>query len=207
VLESPFNGQVILLTGIPAVGKSTVANEVARRVRRLTVVHFGTLIQGSIRNLLRKRVKEYQLRGGVSTFVTPEVLDEARQDLINVLWAKRKEMHVLLDSHAVSRVAYGFRSTPDAPGYLQNLDLDLVIQLYAAPNVVEQRRQRHPDGRPSSVENDMTRYEFLQAAVSTFYAATSSCPLCFVDASGRLKDVVARVIESIAEIGIKHWRT
>ena len=180
VQRSSFQGRVILLTGVPAVGKSTVAKEVARRVRRLTVVHFGTLILASIKSLLRKRVQEYQLRSSVSTLVTPKVLEAARQDLVKMLRVKRREEHILIDSHAVSSAAYGFRSTPDAPGYLQRLDLDLVIQLYAQPGTIDQRRRRHPTGRPSLVEEDVLRYELLQAAVSTFYAATSSCPLCYV---------------------------
>lgn len=198
-----FRGEVILLTGVPAVGKSTVADALAERVRRLSVVHFGDIIRGVVARVQGRRVGEDQLRRSTSAIVTPSILEQSRRELIRVLRRKRTQHHILIDSHAVSRVPYGFRSTPDSPRYVRMMGLGLIVHLFASPADISSRRRGDPAGRPALSAGDPVRYEFLQAAVSTYYAAESTCSVCLVDASGSVNSVVARVLGCLEEIGVR----
>lgn len=184
-------------------GKTSIGSALGRELDSIDTIHFGEVILSVVAERLGRRAQHSDLRAEPNRLVGPEILELARARLLELVTAGRRSRHIVIESHAVSPVRTGARSTPDDPEYVRALGLDLVVQLYADPGVIEARRKEYPDGRPGLSVEDMWRLEVAQTAVSTFYAATSRCPLCLVDASASPEVVTDAVLEVLETVGVQ----
>lgn len=176
---------IVLITGVPGVGKTTLCERLAQEApATFRHIAFGRLILEAIGD---ESLTEVDLRRNVTGRVTERALDQATQAL-------RKRLHevgsdgesppiALLDSHAVSQDSYGFISTPDGPGYFEQVRYDAIVHLYGKPSEILQRSDPEQTGRFAATEADLERHDSILSGVTNLYAHASSAPAYFVDSS------------------------
>jgi adenylate kinase len=193
-----IEGKVIMLTGAAGTGKSTLAEECANQIRPLRKVDFGHLL------LERKRGHGYpnltydELRSKSSEIVTPEDVRATDAALIDSLPDLRTSTHVLIDSHAVNREAFGYRITHYSFDALRRIAFNAIIVTYCDPDVWMERRARNPQGRPELSRFEVQHYMALQETVGVDYAIMCGCPCYLLDTTTHgppeLADNVRRII-------------
>lgn len=184
---------ITLLTGVPGVGKSTVAAGVCALDSTATVLSFGRILFDLTRRQRAFELTYEQFRQRSWEFVNSRLIEEATSEARNRIRTAGRR-HVIVDSHAVSIEPYGFRSTPDSPKLLEQFSYNTIVQLHASPEVVFERHGAElTSGRLYRTVDDVATAAVLQFAASTYYAGMTGCPLHVVDASPEVEKVVNSV--------------
>lgn len=141
---------VIYLTGAPATGKSTTASELRSRYQELRTFAWGEEARAHVSRRTGRDISLEEFRASPASLLTPEdvrVLDERL-----IVWTSecRKTAPVLIDTHAVTREVYGFRTTPFSDDQWKRLRVTHMFALYASPRVVQLRLEGDPAGRLAS---------------------------------------------------------
>lgn len=173
--------ETILITGAAATGKSTLARALAKRE------HYSVFEYGE--ELRRRAEAKYpglthaDTRSQPEIFISPENIsgtDEALQQFISTY---RTISHVIIDSHAVSKEKYGFRSEPFGPGQLQRACFSRIIFLHCDPEVIMARTNSYPDGRPTLNIREAELYQNFQCSVAINYSTILGIPIHFLDSA------------------------
>jgi len=195
-------GKVILLTGAPGTGKSTLRNALAGRIAGLEHFDYGQL-------LLRRKQEEgsnlsyEQLRKQSATIISP--FDVATTDdwVIGEIDRLREKSHILIDSHALTRESYGFRSIPFSRLQLENLRLDGIISLRCDPDVLIARTQLDPGGRREMTTELAREIQTLQESLGLTYAVLCACPAYVIDATNaNAEEVVNIAMQILNQVGV-----
>jgi adenylate kinase len=189
--------KVVLLTGVPGVGKSFVAAELERLFEPLTVIGFSSIIQDQRPDQPSIR----SLRTDPDRYARSEDIDSATTELARRLEELRSNSNVLIDSHAVARTAYGFRITPDSVQTLQMLQLDAVLVLHDSPAAVIERTTADAQGRRPSSPDDVAHHASLQDSVSVAYGISSPCPVFVVNRGSNLDNDVQSIASILLSVG------
>jgi adenylate kinase len=195
-------GKVVLLTGAPGVGKSTLRSALSRQVPGLQAFDYGKLL---LERKAAEGVKvEYQeLREKSSGLITPADVGSVDDWVIERISELRQHSDVVLDSHALTAETYGLRAVPFSAGQLQKLKLDAVLVLRSDPAVLLRRAQQKPDGRRDVPEDLMRELQILQESVGISYAIACGCPIFFIDTTHRGQEEVAEVAMAVlATVGV-----
>lgn len=146
ILMGGIVGKVILLTGAPGTGKTTLRHALAQCVSGLRAFDYGQLLlnrkQGEGISLTYE-----QLRQESATVIRPEDVASTDDWVVAEIARLRLATHVIIDSHALTRETYGFRAIPFSQRHLQDLKLDAVLILRCDPDVLIARVARDPQGR------------------------------------------------------------
>jgi len=105
--------------------------------------------------------------------------------------------HLLIDSHPVTKEAFGFRVTPFTLKRLLDLKIDHFICLYADPDVLAERIQKDPQGRPLPTKFELSVHVELQACVVSMYSILTGQPCHLVDSgigAAQLMQRIQRII-------------
>ena len=190
---------ITLLTGVPGVGKSTVAAGICASDPGASVLNFGRVLFHLARSRGASGLTYETFRQRSWEFVDSALIEAATSEAHDRISAANRLEHVLVDSHAVSTEAYGFRSTPDTPRLLELFSYDLIVQLHAAPEVILERHEASNNtGRLYRTVSDVATATALQFATSTYYAGITGCTLHVVDASPGVEQVVATVLSLLS---------
>ena len=195
-------GKVVLLTGVPAVGKTTLARYARERIAHLHVVTFGEMIFEA-RQREEPTITYQEMRASPTKQAAGDSIAEATELLIERAGELRRTSNVLIDSHAVAKDDYGFRITPDSEAVLKRLMLDAVIVLHARPDTVLARMQSSPAGRRIVTPRQLATHEALQDAVAVAYAVASGCPVYVLEASSELDESLASLLRVFTAIGME----
>lgn len=160
-----MTGKVILLTGVPASGKSTVARMLTELGGHVEVVEFGEIVFGLAQHKNRSLSYE-QLRSSPGLFADAELIRQAARLLLLRVRKAEQSRSIVIVSHAVAREEYGFRITPDSHDYLKSLRLDAIIVLHAEHSAVVERINQKPEGRRRVDIQEVVTHEALQDAVA-----------------------------------------
>ena len=197
-------GKVVMLTGAAGTGKSTLAVECAAHIRPLYKVDFGQFLLEAKRKQGYPELTYDQLRTLSADIITPEDVRAADNAFIESLPALRARTHVLIDSHAVTREAFGYRITHYAFDDLRRISFDAIIITYCNPDVWLERRARNPQGRPELSPFEVQHHMALQEAVGLNYAIACGCPCYVLDTTSQnpamLTDRVREIIRSIGGV-------
>ncbi|MBZ5671050.1 MAG: AAA family ATPase [Acidobacteriia bacterium] len=186
-----------MLTGAPGTGKSTLAGLIQQIVKPLQTVDYGQLLLERLEQRTGSRISYSQLRKLSSDVVSHKDVEKLDADLISELGRLRRRTNVVIDSHAVTRERFGYRITPYSGDQLRKLRLDAVVCLHCDPEVLVNRVQANPGGRPSVSPEEARHHQFLQEAVALVYAIGCGCPLFIVDNTRRSADEVAHEFISV----------
>ncbi len=187
---------VVYLTGAPAAGKSTLGAALRERVPSLEVFEYGARLTAHVRTKADHTIEQSNLRARSADMIRPEDVAEVDRHLIDFVAGARVRAPVLIDSHAVTREAYGFRAIPYSLRDFERLSPTHIWVLYTPPEVAVERISSLPDGRRSVTEWEAGFHTALQASVAATYAMHLGVPLHVID--GTAPDVVDRCERWIA---------
>ncbi len=188
--EASHAAPVLYLTGAPGTGKTTTARLLQSQTG-MRVFSYGSELSRRLRDRVANQA---ELRRQSSTVISATLVAEMDGALVQVAHeAASTGQGLIVDSHAVTKEAYGFRCIPYTPTRLQALEYTHLVCLYASATEVAQRIQRQPEGRRLPSQSELEMHNELQRALVLVYAHTSGVPSYFVDAAGGPEDVVQRV--------------
>jgi adenylate kinase len=159
---------VIYLTGPPAVGKSTLCERLVARVPDLEVLHYSRLL----RDYLAEKdspATEDGIRMASAAIITPQIVREVDDLLIERVRALRTERPIIIDSHAVTKEQYGYRITPFALAKFRELEPTHVCLLYADSETIMNRISENAQGRPEVSSFEAEFHLYLQSQVAVMY--------------------------------------
>src|SRR5579884_2111149 len=138
--------KVLLLTGVPAVGKTTLAKKVEEAISPIHTISFGEMILEVRRHDAPGSTYE-ELRRNPTREANIDLIGRATAFLIERISQLRSSTNVLIDSHAVAKDEYGFRITPDSQSTLQQFNWDAIVILHAKHEDVAARINLRATGR------------------------------------------------------------
>lgn len=191
-------GKVIYLTGSPATGKSTLCKNLEATVPRLLSYSYSKLLRDYVNERREKNIDEEDIRKNSSKIITKADVEAVDKWLIKDVQTKRDKAHVVIDSHAVTKESYGFRTISFGIEQLAQLNPDVIVCLYVSPMETKRRIVANPAGRPLPSEFEIALHVELQAALAAQYAFQLGKPCYLLDSStdqDELKDSFCRVSE------------
>jgi adenylate kinase len=175
---------MILVTGIPGVGKSSLSVECANNSAHMKAFEVGQLMfeLGAREGLLRSKEElgtlDIEVRRDLQNRVVRQIVDQDSQGLL---------------------VAHLVVSTPDGyvPGFpdqaMESLQIDAVAHIVASTSDIERRRP--------SVSYSLPRYLSLAKAASERLSETKGCPLWEIENNDGLlheaADELARLLRTL----------
>ena len=184
---------VIYLTGAPAAGKSTLVSLLMESVQPLEGLSYSKLLSDYIAQQ-RSQVDLAQMRKQSASLITPEDIDTVDTQLIEYVCRRRQETHLIIDSHPVTKEAYGFRITAFSIEKLQALRPTMICMLYTEPSVVVERIQANAQGRSTINYFEAAFHSELQGSVAATYGIVLGIPVYLLDSSKPVAEVANTII-------------
>ena len=186
-------GKVIYLTGAPATGKSTLCANLVNQGFPITVFSYSQLLRDHVNQRNNSSFDEIDVRKHSAGIITREDVDQVDSFLIAEVDRLRGTNNVLIDSHAVTKEAYGFRVTSFSASQLNRLKPDAIICLYATSEVIASRIRDNAAGRPLPSDFELSMHVHLQSGLATQYAFTQECSLYLMNSEVEPEELANRV--------------
>lgn len=185
----------LYLTGVPAVGKSTVARaiEASTGAARYS---YGEILTAALHDRVRTQVELRERSGSV---ITPADVEAADRFVRTELRANLGIRNSVVDSHALTAEAYGLRAVPFARRHLTDLGFTHIVCLTAPEEVIRERIRVGGDGRRVQDQTDFQLHQSLQASLALNYAVELGVPVGFIRADRALDSVVADIRGLVGE--------
>jgi adenylate kinase len=190
--------KVIYLTGAPASGKSSTTRMLRDHVPDLVVWEYGARLTEHVRGRSDGVVTQDDLRARSAGVVTPQDVDEVDHALIAFVAEHRGSRHILIDSHPVTKEAYGYRITPFSLARFAHLAPDEIWVLFASPEETRRRIAVNDGGRPMVTEEEARMHTAMQASVAATYGMSLGRPVYLFDTAAPREELVARLAERLA---------
>lgn len=195
-------GKVILLTGAPSVGKSTLRRSLASQYPELVHFDYGELLRQKKENE-GKCLSYEQMRAQSAGLIHTNDVHSLDEYLIGKVAELRQKHDIIIDSHAVTREHFGFRAVPFSMEQLGRLNLDGVIALRCSAETMLSRMAIVPEGRQEVSAPLAVEHQVLQECVGMIYAVMSGCPIFILDVTDLNESEVAlRAVQLLDKIGL-----
>jgi adenylate kinase len=192
-------GRVIYLTGAPATGKSSICNSVFERNEHVRIFSYSTMLRETVASRTAKSLDAREIRQQSAAVVTREDVQATDEKLVHEVQVARQSHHVIVDSHPVTKEAYGFRVTAFTTEQLLALNPDAIVCTYVSPEELERRIRLNAEGRALVSLYELDMHVKLQATVAVQYGVLLGRPSYFLDTSQVLDLVVSQFL-AIAKI-------
>jgi adenylate kinase len=190
--------KVVYLTGAPASGKSSTTRLLLERVPNLLVWEYGARLTAHVIARSTDVSTQDDLRARSATVVTPRDVDEVDDMLIAFVAEHRASHPVIIDSHPVTKEAYGYRITPFSLERFEQLAPDEIWVLYASPEETRRRIGADNGGRPMVTEEEARTHTALQASVAATYGMSLGRPVYLFDTAAPRAELVDRLVERLS---------
>lgn len=189
---------VVYLTGAPATGKSTLAKNLLNHVSDLKIFTYSEELRKFMhRKLGGDLLTEDSIRKLSAKVITAEDVAQLDLELVDEVARQRVHRCFVIDSHPVTKESYGFRVTGFNVATLLKLNPDVIVCLYALPEVIRERISRDAMGRPMPSQFEAEMHTHLQTAVAAQYGVLTGKPVYFLDSSCSQEELVAVTIKRI----------
>lgn len=175
--------RIIYLTGAPATGKSTLTENLGKRLPGAIIFTYSKELLSEVKGRLGLSATQDYLRQESSRIITKEDVENVDSRLLGLAHLSRGDQNLIIDSHPVTIETFGFRVTPFAKNQIGQLAPDIIVCLYAAAEVIADRIRKNPAGRPLASLLEIEMHVQLQCQVASIYAIETGAPLYFLDAS------------------------
>jgi len=186
---------VIVLTGIPGVGSSTVAREALKMMgddaSRFKIVNYGDVMfeVAQEKGLVRSRDEIRKLE----SFIQRAIQQTAAKRIASM------EGEVILDTHITIKTPHGY--LPGLPRWvLDGLDPDEIILVEADPDEIHQRRSRDKSrSRDLDSVELIDEHQKVNRATGMAYAALSGATVKIIaNHDNGLKETAGELLEVIS---------
>lgn len=160
---------VVYLTGAPAAGKSSVSRALAQRIANLKIFEFGAELTKHINRSEQGSYVQSDLREKSGAISTLEHIAAVDRLLLEFVAANRLVGPVIIDSHPVTKEAFGFRITPYSLSDFASLNPTDIWMLYTPPETAVSRIAANAQGRPTITLEEASMHTHLQASVAATY--------------------------------------
>lgn len=181
---------VVYLTGAPAAGKSTVAEQLKQVITPMEVFNYGHELTRYLASKTGQTIAQEEIRRQSSQVVTPEDVEALDTILLRRVVEARSSTNFVIDTHAVTKEAYGFRITPFSLRRIEELRPTKIVVLYTSPDVALKRFGADAVGRPMISEFESGFHTGLQAAVAVSYGTSLGIPVYFLDSSKDIPELL-----------------
>jgi adenylate kinase len=199
-----MDGKVVLITGAAGTGKSTLVRTLLERARPFKRVDYGQLLREHKLRQTGVEISYDELRRDSASVVSPQDVAAVDEWLIEQLPSWRTEGNILIDSHPVTKEAFGFRITPFSLDQVRRIGFDAILVLVGEPNTLARRIAEDRQGRPN-VDAFQAGFQVqLQAAVAAIYAIACGQP-CFAIDTTQLtpEDVSGFALDLLRKAGVQ----
>ena len=196
-----MNGKVILVTGPPASGKSTLANALVNLIKPLQRISAGQVLLEHKRKTNPALTYE-DLRVQSSDIISAEDIASLDSLLVAMSKKKRVETNILIDSHAVTKESYGFRITSFHQDLIAELNLDAIIVLNCKPEELVHRIQSNPNGRRLISLDEARHHMQLQETLALLYGVLCGCPTFIVNNNASFDILIQETIHLFDNLGM-----
>lgn len=183
----------LYLTGVPAVGKSTVARSLERATGALRL-SYGEILTD---RLIDRVSSQAELRAKSATVISAQDVRDADDFIATAVRSAAGVRNVVVDSHALTAESYGLRAVAYSPQNLVDIPMTHVVCLVAPTEVIRERVRLRDDGRRAQDAHDLDLHSSLQASLALSYASTWAVPVAFVRADRAPAVVFSDVVDFI----------
>jgi adenylate kinase len=181
---------VVYLTGAPAAGKSSVAEQLKHAISPVEVFNYGQELTRYLAGKTGAALGQDELRKQSSRLITPEDVESLDSILLKRVEELRPTTNVVIDTHAVTKEPYGFRVTPFSLKRFGELRPTKIVVLYTSPEVAVSRIGADPGGRPMITPFESGFHSALQASVALCYGTSLGVPVYFLDSDKEISELL-----------------
>jgi adenylate kinase len=181
---------VVYLTGAPAAGKSSVAEQLKQAISPIAVFNYGQELTRYLADKTGNPLSQDELRQRSSRVIAPEDVETLDTILLKRVAEIRARTNVVIDTHAVTKEPYGFRVTPFSLQRFGELRPTKVVVLYTSPEVAISRIGTDPGGRPMITLFESGFHSALQASVALSYGTSLGVPVYFLDSDKEMPELL-----------------
>lgn len=187
-------GRVVVVTGVPGSGKSTVVQEALKQLKAQDVeyefMNYGDVMLELMRE--REGVTDRDEMRKVSTGSYREIQREAGKRIARA--AQRK--FVLVDTHCLIKKPEGYY--PGLPRWvIEELNPESIVIIEATPEEVARRRAKDTTRRrDKELLDEVVEHQLLNRATATAYAALTGATVRIIhNRDGKLSEAVKEMVE------------
>jgi len=186
--------RVVVITGVPGSGKTTVMREALRRLETMgvkyKVVNYGDVMFEIMSEKLGVKHRDEMRK--IGTLVYREIQREAGKKIAKMA----EESNVIVDTHCLIKKPEGYY--PGLPVWvLEELRPDVLILVEAEPAEIFGRRQKDVDRmRDQDRLEEIDEHQQMNRAIAMAYAAFTGAAIKIVqNREGRLNEAVENIVE------------
>lgn len=183
-------GKAVYVTGAPASGKSSTLALLKDRLSGLEVWEYGARLTAFLQERGNGLQSQEDLRTRSGSVARSSDIDALDDQLLEWTATGRLKGHVAIDSHPVTKEAYGFRVTAFSAERFRLLRPDEIWLFYVEPEVTLDRIAKSPSGRPTITLEEARIHSAAQAAVACIFAISVGCPVYMFDTNVDQKNLV-----------------